>query len=185
MHALAFLRHHPHAGWPRSHLTFRVLHLRRRQLSVLRVGASAMGKHSRFTADAQGTLPFARRAALASVVRFICTRALVAPRRRVGRMVRQLCSAVGARRLLVGCRAAGSGRWVHGERLDWGVALERAGVFFGEAETEPSSVRRGYGRLASSPAFVTNPPPASSTPADWWPSSPEADIGARGTLNTM
>jgi len=122
MHALAFLRHHPHAGWPRSHLTFRVLHLRRRQLSVLRVGASAMGKHSRFTADAQGTLPFARRAALASVVRFICTRALVAPRRRVGRMVRQLCSAVGARRLLVGCRAAGSGRWVHGERLDWGVA---------------------------------------------------------------
>jgi hypothetical protein len=141
----------PHAGCPRSHFTFRVLQLHLVN-STRSITPTHNGRHIRLAAHRERPFPLARGGALAAIDGVLVAGALIAPRMRGRRVLRELRCAVGAADLLWCCSAVGSRCRAHGGFLTGASLLGRAGVF-GEAETETWRTRWGYGRLASFPTF--------------------------------
>lgn len=142
------------------------------QSIVIQHSASARG-YLRFAAHRQRALPFTRGAALTAFSAVFTTRTLIAPGMRVGRVLRQLCCAVGAGDVLLRWSARRSRRRTHGEDSTRSSLLKRAGVF-GEAETEIWRRRWGYGSLASFPSFRNFHQTTSSGAPDRWRAIPEA-----------
>jgi hypothetical protein len=144
----------PHAGCPRSHFTFLVLQLYACQLET---SAGECRGCIRFAAHRNWSFPLGRGSALAAVDDIFSAGALIAPRMRIRRVVRQLRSSIGTQDLLVG---GAVGRWccAHGEDAIAASWLERAGVF-GEAATEIWGTAPPHRGPRSTVIYLRRPPP--------------------------
>lgn len=87
----------PHAGWPRSHFTFLVLHLHRRQFAQL---IEYDYQDVRFAADRHRTLPLSRGATLRALS-VLPAGTLITPGMRVRGVLGELCGAIRARDLVL------------------------------------------------------------------------------------